>query len=168
MVDGITGGRALPAEVMDEVVSKTDGVPLFVEELTKMVLESGLLRLREGNYELAGPLPPLAIPTTLQDSLMARLDRLGTTKEVVQLGAVLGREFSHELLASVSSLDPETLEGALDRLLGAELLFMLVPFTKLAHVVLVAFDRISAVHWQLRPGAGARVAEALFGKEAKV
>lgn len=123
MVDGLAGGKALPAEVMAEVVSKTDGVPLFVEELTKMVIESGLLHVRDGSYELAGPLPPLAIPTTLQDSLMARLDRLGSTKEVVQLGAVLGREFSHELLATVSSLDPQTLEGALDQLVGAELLY---------------------------------------------
>jgi predicted ATPase len=123
MVEGITGGRSLPAEVMEEVVSKTDGVPLFVEELTKMVLESGLLRARDGGYELAGPLPPLAIPTTLQDSLMARLDRLGPTKEIVQLGAVMGREFSHELLETVSSFGGKTLEGALDRLLAAELLY---------------------------------------------
>jgi len=123
MIEGLAGAKALPAKVMDEVVSKTDGVPLFVEELTKMVLESGLLRVRDGSYELAGPLPPLAIPTTLQDSLMARLDRLGSTKEVVQLGAVLGREFSHELLATVSSLHPQTLEEALDQLVRAELLY---------------------------------------------
>jgi predicted ATPase len=123
MVEGITGGTSLPDEVMEEVVSKTDGVPLFVEELTKMVLESGLLRMREGKYELAGPLPPLAIPTTLQDSLMARLDRLGPTKEIIQLGAVLGREFSRQLLETVSSFDAKTLEGALDQLVAAELLY---------------------------------------------
>ncbi len=123
MVEGITGGKPLPTEVVEEVVTKTDGVPLFVEELTKMVLESDLLEERDGEYVLSGPLPPLAIPTTLQDSLMARLDRLGTTKEVVQLAAVLGREFSHEMLETVSSSDQETLAEALDRLVNAELLY---------------------------------------------
>ena len=123
MVEGITGGKALPAEVVEEVVTKTDGVPLFVEELTKMVLESELLEERDGEYVLSGPLPPLAIPTTLQDSLMARLDRLGPTKEVVQLAAVLGREFSHEMLETLSSSDQGTLAEALDRLVNAELLY---------------------------------------------
>src|SRR5262249_4177585 len=90
MVEKVTGGETLPAEVMQQIVSKTDGVPLFVEELTKMVLESGLVREVNGRFELTGPLPPLAIPTTLQDSLMARLDRLATIKDVAQLGATLG------------------------------------------------------------------------------
>ena len=85
-------------------MARTDGVPLFVEELTKTVLESGLLADAGDRYELAGPLPPLAIPTTLHDSLMARLDRLAPVKEVAQIGAVIGREFSHELLAAVSPL----------------------------------------------------------------
>jgi len=123
MVEGITGGRALPGQVVEEVVTKTDGVPLFVEELTKMLLESELLEERDEGYVLSGPLPPLAIPTTLQDSLMARLDRLGPTKEVVQLGAVLGREFSHEMLETVSASERETLAEALDRLVQAELLY---------------------------------------------
>ena len=91
MVTRVAGGKALPAEVHQQIVAKTDGVPLFVEELTKMVLESGLLQEREDHYELTGPLPPLAIPTTLHDSLMARLDRLAAVKEVAQLGATLGR-----------------------------------------------------------------------------
>ena len=77
MTSRVAHGKALPAAVVAQVVAKTDGVPLFVEELTKMVLESGLLEEREERYELTGPLPPLAIPTTLHDSLMARLDRLG-------------------------------------------------------------------------------------------
>ena len=85
-------------------MARTDGVPLFVEELTKTVLESGLLADAGDHYELSGPLPPLAIPTTLHDSLMARLDRLAPVKEVAQIGAVIGREFSHELLAAVSPL----------------------------------------------------------------
>ncbi|TIL50770.1 MAG: hypothetical protein E5Y81_25800, partial [Mesorhizobium sp.] len=88
-------------EVLQQVVAKTDGVPLFIEELTKNVLESGLLREESGSYVLAGPLPPLAIPATLQDSLTARLDRLMPVKEVAQIGAAIGREFSYELLALV-------------------------------------------------------------------
>ncbi len=123
MVEKMTGGKALPAEVLQQIVARTDGVPLFVEELTKMVLESGLLREQEGYYELAGSLPPLAIPTTLQDSLMARLDRLGTVKEVTQLGATLGREFTYELLHAVSPLDEATLQTDLDKLVEAELIY---------------------------------------------
>jgi predicted ATPase len=80
------------------VIAKTDGVPLFVEELVKMILESGLVREEADRYGLTGPLPPLAIPATLQDSLMARLDRLTTARTVAQLGAVLGREFAYELI----------------------------------------------------------------------
>ena len=91
MVARVTGGKPCPAVVLQQMVAKTDGVPLFVEELTKTVLESGLVRETEEHYELTGPLPPLAIPATLHDSLMARLDRLATVKAVAQLGAVLGR-----------------------------------------------------------------------------
>ena len=123
MVERVTGGKAIPAEVLQQLVARTDGVPLFVEELTKMVLESGLLTEQEGYYELTGPLPPLAIPTTLQDSLMARLDRLGTVKEVAQLGATLGREFTYELLHAVSPLDEATLQRELDKLVEAELIY---------------------------------------------
>jgi predicted ATPase len=83
MIARLTQGKALPAEVHRQLVLKTDGVPLFVEELTRMVLESGLLSEREERYELTGPLPPLAIPTTLHDSLMARVDKLATVKEVL-------------------------------------------------------------------------------------
>lgn len=123
MIERITGGKALPAEVIQQVVMKTDGVPLFVEELTKMVLESGLLRERENHYELTAPLPPLAIPTTLQDSLMARLDRLATVKEVAQLAAALGREFTYEMLSAISPLDEATLQRELSRLVEADLLY---------------------------------------------
>ncbi len=123
MVEREAGGKALPAEVVQQVVAKTDGVPLFVEELTKMVLESELLREQEDHYELTGPVPPLAIPATLQDSLMARLDRLATVKEVAQLGATLGREFTYELLKAVSPLDETTLQRELAKLVKAELLY---------------------------------------------
>ena len=105
------------------MVAKTDGVPLFVEELTKMVLESGLLQEREARYELTGPLPPLAIPTTLHDSLMARLDRLAAVKGLAQLGATLGREFSYELLQAVSLWDEYTLHRGLHQLVAAEFLY---------------------------------------------
>jgi predicted ATPase/class 3 adenylate cyclase len=123
MIARVTGGKALPPEVVAHIVAKTDGVPLFVEELTKTVLESGLLRESQRHYELTGPLPPLAIPATLHDSLMARLDRLAMVKAVAQLGAVLGRTFSYELLQAVTPLDEASLQQALARLVDAELLY---------------------------------------------
>jgi class 3 adenylate cyclase len=104
LVAAMTGGKALPPAVLEQIVAKTDGVPLFVEELTKTVMESHLLVDQEDHYVLAGSLPPLAIPATLQDALLARLDRLAAVKEVAQIGAVLGREFAYELLAAVSLL----------------------------------------------------------------
>ena len=107
---------------MQEVVSKTDGVPLFVEELTRAVMESGLLREQDGHYELTSPLNALAIPSSLNDSLMARLDRLGAVKEVAQLAATLGREFSYELLQAVASLDATALQEALEKLVESEIL----------------------------------------------
>jgi predicted ATPase len=113
----------LPAEVIEQVVARTDGVPLFVEELTKMVLESGLLQERKERYALTGPLPPLAIPTTLHDSLMARLDRLAAVKALAQLGATLGREFAYELLQAVSPWDEGTLQQGLHQLVAAEFLY---------------------------------------------
>jgi predicted ATPase/class 3 adenylate cyclase len=123
MTGRVAHGKALPSEVVAQVVAKTDGVPLFVEELTKMVLESGLLQAREDRYELAGPLPPLAIPATLHDSLMARLDRLATVKALAQLGATLGREFAYELLQAVSPWDEGTLQQGLHQLVAAEFLY---------------------------------------------
>jgi predicted ATPase len=119
----VAGAKALPAEVIQQVVRKTDGVPLFVEELTKMVLETDLLRAHGDRYELTGPLPPLAIPTTLHDSLMARLDRLAPVKVVAQLGATLGRQFSYGLFRAVSPLDETTLQQGLHQLVEAELLY---------------------------------------------
>jgi class 3 adenylate cyclase/predicted ATPase len=123
MVERIAGGKALPAEVVAQIVARTDGVPLFVEELTKMVLESGLMREDEQGFELIGPLPLMAIPDTLQDSLAARLDRLATVKVVAQLSATLGRAFPYVLLRAVSTLDEAALKRELDRLVDAELLF---------------------------------------------
>jgi class 3 adenylate cyclase/predicted ATPase len=123
MIEHLTRDKALPAEVVQQVVTKTDGVPLFVEELTKMVLESGWLQEREDHYELVGAAPRLAIPATLHDSLMARLDRLAAAKEVAQLGATVGREFSYEVLRAVAPMDEARLQRALARLVEAELLY---------------------------------------------
>jgi class 3 adenylate cyclase/predicted ATPase len=123
MVDRVVGAKAMPAEVSAQIVAKTDCVPLFVEELTKTVLESGLLTDAGDHYELKGPLPPLAIPATLHDSLMARLDRLAPVKEIAQLGAVIGHEFSQELLAAVADRPEDQLCSALDQLIASELVF---------------------------------------------
>jgi predicted ATPase/class 3 adenylate cyclase len=123
MVLRVTGGKPLPAEVVQQIVVKTDGIPLFVEELVKTVLESGLVQEDADRYILTGPLPPLAIPATLQDALMARLDRLAAVKEVAQLGAVLGREFSYALLRAVTPLDEPTLQQSVTQLVKAELLY---------------------------------------------
>ena len=123
LVEHVAGGKLLPVEILDQILARTDGVPLFVEELTKAVLESGLLREEATGYALTGPLPPFAIPSTLQDSLMARLDRLAPTKEIAQIGAVIGREFGHELLAAVAELPEARLGAALDQLLASELVF---------------------------------------------
>jgi predicted ATPase len=119
----IAGGKALPGEVVAQIVAKTDGVPLFVEELTKAVLESGLLVAGPQGWRLDRPLPPFAIPATLQDSLAARLDRLAPVKEVAQIGAVIGREFSYPLLRAVAGRDEPALLTALVQLEEAELLF---------------------------------------------
>jgi predicted ATPase len=108
---------------MQQVVATTDGVPLFVEELTKMVVELGFVKEQEGRYELTGPLPSLAIPSTLHDSLMARLDRLGPAKQIAQLGAVVGREFAYEVLQAVSPMEETTLQHGLAQLVEAELLY---------------------------------------------
>lgn len=121
LVETVTKGRALPPDVLDEILARTDGVPLFVEEVTRSVLESGLLREVGDKYALQGPLTALAIPASLRDSLMARLDRLGPAKEIAQIGACIGREFSHELLGRVSTLPPLALEASLERLVLAGL-----------------------------------------------
>jgi class 3 adenylate cyclase/predicted ATPase len=119
----VTGGKTLPKEVMEHILAHTDGVPLFVEELTKMVLEGGLLRERDGEYVLEGPLPALAIPTTLQASLMARLDRLSPVRDVAQIGAVAGREFHYELVNAVAGLPKQRLDEAFDQLVRSELMY---------------------------------------------
>ena len=117
------GGKTLPEEVVEHIVDKTDGVPLYVEELTKAILEADFLHETAAGYELAGPLSDLAIPATLQDSLMARLDRLPSIREVAQLGAVLGREFAYEMVQAIASIEETTLQEGLAQLVDAELLY---------------------------------------------
>jgi predicted ATPase/class 3 adenylate cyclase len=123
IVTQLTHGRALPAEVMNAIAAKTDGNPLFVEELTKAVLEGDILVKDTDGYRLDGPLPPLAIPATLQDSLMARLDRLAPVKEIAQIGAAIGREFSYSLMRQSVRCDETALKHALAKLEQAELVF---------------------------------------------
>jgi class 3 adenylate cyclase/predicted ATPase len=123
LIAHLTDGKTLPAEVVEHLIAKTDGVPLYVEELTKMLLASDLLRQEADVYVLTGPLAHVAIPATLQDSLMARLDQMNMAKEVAQVGAVLGREFSYEMLQVIASQDDETLQTGLAQLVEAELLY---------------------------------------------
>ena len=119
----VTGGKALPKEIADQIVDRTDGVPLFIEELTKTVVESGIVAEAGGRYAVARPMAPLAIPTSLHASLLARLDRLAPTREVAQIGAALGRSFSHELLSAVAGIPQQQIDDALGQLVTAELIF---------------------------------------------
>jgi predicted ATPase len=123
MIAFVTGGKALPKEIADQIVDRTDGVPLFIEELTKTVVESGIVAEAGGHYAVAGPMAPLAIPTSLHASLLARLDRLAPTREVAQIGAALGRSFSHELLRAVAEMPQQRIDDALAQLVTAELIF---------------------------------------------
>src|SRR6516225_8995568 len=123
LVTQIAGGKALPDDVIAQIVERTDGEPLFIEELTKSVLESGLLREEEGRYALDGPLPPLAIPTSLHASLMARLDRLAPVRHVAQIGAAFGRWFRYTSIRAVCGLPEDELQASLARLVASELVF---------------------------------------------
>ena len=123
MAERVAGGKRLPADVLQQIVEKTDGVPLYVEEMTKAVLDAGYLTEVDGHYALTGSFSSLAIPATLQDSLMARLDQLVDAKAVAQYAAVIGRQFSYELLLALSRLDEAMLQHELARLVDAELLY---------------------------------------------
>ena len=123
MIASVTGGKVLPKEIADEIMDRTDGVPLFIEELTKTVVESGIVTETGDHYAVTGSLVPLAIPASLHASLLARLDRFAPTREVVQIGAALGRQFSHELISAVAEMPQQRLDEALAQLLSAELIF---------------------------------------------
>ena len=116
MIGRVTGGKALPKEIADQIIERTDGVPLFIEELTKAVVESGMLTDAGDHYTIVGSLPSLAIPTSLHASLLARLDRLAPAREVAQIGAALGRQFSHELISAVATMPQQQLDEALSQL----------------------------------------------------
>ena len=123
MVGHLAGGRSLPGEVVDHIIAKSDGVPLYVEELTKAILGSGVLEVRADIYVLTGALAQLHIPETLQDSLMARLDRAPLLREVAQLGSVLGREFAYDMISALAGIDEEMLQSGLGQLVADELLY---------------------------------------------
>jgi class 3 adenylate cyclase/predicted ATPase len=123
MASHVAGGKRLPAEVLQQIVAKTDGVPLFVEEVVKVILESGYLQEVNGGYDLEGTVPSFAIPATLHDSLMARLDRLVSARSLAQLGAVIGRQFSYDVLQAVLQLDDVILQRELGKLVEAELVY---------------------------------------------
>ena len=122
MIDRVVGNKPLPANIRHDIIERTDGIPLFVEEMTKAVLEAG----SEGEAQrtaAAIPSPTLAVPASLHASLMARLDRLGPAKEVAQIGAAIGREFPYELIAAVADRSEDALRVGLDQLVDAGLVF---------------------------------------------
>jgi tetratricopeptide (TPR) repeat protein len=123
LVGGVAGGKTLPVEILDRIIKHTDGIPLCIEELTKTLLEDTLLREVDGQYVLSSPLPTLAIPSSLHDSLMARLDRLGTVKEVAQIGAAIGREFSYDTMKALAHRPDDRLRDELNQLVEAGLIF---------------------------------------------
>src|SRR5215467_11602392 len=123
MITHVTGGKSLPKEIATRIMDRTDGIPLFIEELTKAVIESGVVAETEDGYRAEGPIAPLSIPTTLHASLLARLDRLAPTREVAQTAAALGRTFSHELISIVATMSKPQLNEALEQLASAELIF---------------------------------------------
>jgi class 3 adenylate cyclase/tetratricopeptide (TPR) repeat protein len=164
MTEKVAGGKPLPHEVLEQIVAKTDGVPLFVEELAKNILESGLIVEANDSYHLCGSLTEIAIPATLQDSLMARLDRAASVRDVVQVGACIGRQFSRELLAAVLALDAPTVSTALRRLEVAGLLFHTGTQQNVSFAFKHALVRDVAYNSLLKSGRKvihARIAEAL-------
>jgi predicted ATPase len=123
LIARMTDSKALPGEVLEQVLARADGIPLFIEELTRTVLESGLLRERSSDYVLRDTLPPLAIPSTLQASLTARIDKLPLVREVAQIGAAIGREFPFDLLRALAPMEEAALADALDQLVASQLVF---------------------------------------------
>ncbi len=122
MIEELTKGVELPKEVFEQLMDKSDGVPLFIEELTKMLLDSKSLVARLGKYEVVGSMPEMSVPSTLRDSLMARIDGLGTAKRVAQLAAICGREFAYDLIEAVAPMDPALLQRGLEKLVEADVL----------------------------------------------
>ncbi|HEX6011758.1 MAG TPA: AAA family ATPase [Geminicoccaceae bacterium] len=171
IIHRIAGGKSLPAPVMKTIHERTDGVPLFVEELTKTVLDSALLEEEADTYTLRGPLPPLAVPSTLHDSLLARLDRLAPVKEIAQIGAAIGRQFSHELVTAVARRPEGEVRDALGRLVEAELVFRSGPPPRARYAFKHALVRDAAYESLLkskRQQLHARIAVALEERFAEM
>ena len=174
LVEKVTGGKPLPDEVLEDICEKTDGVPLFVEELTKTIVESDVVKDKVDHYTLQAPLSNLAIPTTLHDSLTARLDRIGRAKEVAQTAAVIGREFTHEVLAAVLRSTENELRDAVAQLIESGLVFRRGTAPQANYVFKHALVRDAAYESLLRSkrrhvhGRVARVLEAQFPEPAEV
>jgi predicted ATPase len=171
MIDRLVGNKLMPASIRQDIIERTDGIPLFIEEMTKAVLEAEGQRAAERTIASA-PSPALAVPASLHASLMARLDRLGPAKEVAQIGAAIGREFSHALLAAVVVRKPEAeLASALDRLIAAGLLFRqgVPPYaTYLFKHALVQDAAYGTLLRERRRALHARIAETLEGQFAEI
>ena len=170
MIDGVTGNKLIPSNIRRDIIERTDGIPLFVEEMTKAVLEAESQGAAE-HLAAAVPSPALAVPASLHASLMARLDRLGPAKEVAQIGAAVGREFSHALLAAVIPKPEADLRSALDRLIDAGLLFRQgVPphATYLFKHALVQDAAYGTLLREPRRVLHARIAETLEGRFADI
>ena len=167
LVERVAGDKELPREVVEDIIVKTDGVPLFLEELTKAVLESDVLTEKDGRYVLSGPWHQLAIPATLNDSLMARLDRMGSFKKIAQIGATIGREFSYEILREVADAPADQIEAALNHLEAAGLIvrFGLLPeaLYSFKHVMIQNAAHESLLHRERR-ALHAKIARVLAEK----
>lgn len=150
LIERVTGGKLLPAELQAQLVARSEGIPLFVEELTKVVLESGCVQEKDDRFVLTGPLPAGGIPSTLQDSLLARLDRLAPIKEVAQFASAIGRDFPYQLLAEIAPLTRQQLQTALDRLTSAGLIYRLPEQTPVTYSFKHALVRDAAYDSMLR------------------
>jgi len=167
MANSVAYGKAMPEELLRQIVARTDGVPLFVEEITKAVLELGVLVEREDRFELLGPLPADLIPSTVQGSLNARLDRLGPAKAIAQVAATIGREFSFALLTSVAGASEPELRDGLNRLTAAELLSRREDATEETYIFKHALVRDTAYQSLLRKSRRElheRIAESLTSR----
>jgi class 3 adenylate cyclase/tetratricopeptide (TPR) repeat protein len=168
MVAALAGGKALPGALLEQILTRTDGVPLFVEELTKSILEAGMLTEAGDHYEYGGSAHLVTIPATLRDSLMARLDRFVPVKEIAQIGAAIGREFSYELIAAVAPMPQAQLDDALAQLSQSGLAFRrgtppdAVYTFKHALVQDAAYDSLLKSRRQELHGKIARVIETRF------
>jgi predicted ATPase len=170
MIDRLVGNKLIPAKIRQDIIERSDGIPLFIEEMTKAVLEADSQRAAESTLA-AAPSPALAVPASLHASLMARLDRLGPAKEVAQVGAAIGREFSHALIAAVVRKPDPELASALDRLVAAGLLFRqgVPPYaTYLFKHALVQDAAYGTLLRERRRALHARIAETLEGQFAEI